>query len=165
MAFDPTVPTAGNSLRATPIRDNFNALHDETAAILSDVTPGALPIKTGDGALGDSALSETANNVIVQSKLLSIRRGDGADAILLEVHNGTEPVLHIRITADGGRIAFSSNRPGFSFQTPLDVNGAPVALKPTSIAAYTGSFSDPPTQSEMQSFAAYVESLRAALVG
>ncbi len=37
------------------------------------------------------------------------------------------------------------------------------ATDPAGIAPYAGSFSDPPTQAEMQSFAAYVESLRAAL--
>ena len=38
-------------------------------------------------------------------------------------------------------------------------------MKPASIGPCTGTFSDPPTQSEMQSFAAYVESLRAAMAG
>ena len=37
------------------------------------------------------------------------------------------------------------------------------ASDPTGIAPYAGSFSDPPTQAEMQSFADYVESLRTAL--
>ena len=37
------------------------------------------------------------------------------------------------------------------------------ASVPASIAPYGGSFSDPPTQAEMQDFAGYVESLRAAL--
>jgi hypothetical protein len=38
------------------------------------------------------------------------------------------------------------------------------ARNPIGIAPFSGSFSDPPTQAEMQAHAAYVESLRAALV-
>ncbi|MCX6899828.1 MAG: hypothetical protein NT105_14155 [Verrucomicrobia bacterium] len=37
------------------------------------------------------------------------------------------------------------------------------AEKPTGIGPYEGTFSDPPTQAEMQAFAAWAESLRAAL--
>jgi len=40
---------------------------------------------------------------------------------------------------------------------------ATTASDPTGIAPYAGGFSDPPTQAEMQAFANYVESLRAAL--
>jgi hypothetical protein len=38
------------------------------------------------------------------------------------------------------------------------------AQNPSGIAPFGGSFSDPPTQAEMQAFAAYVETLRVALV-
>src|SRR5260370_276877 len=41
---------------------------------------------------------------------------------------------------------------------------AGTAQNPSTIGPYGGSFSDPPTQAEMQSFAAYVETLRAALL-
>jgi hypothetical protein len=40
---------------------------------------------------------------------------------------------------------------------------ATTARNPNAIAPFTGTFSDPPTQAEMQAFAAYVETLRAAL--
>jgi len=40
---------------------------------------------------------------------------------------------------------------------------ATTALNPSGIAPYAGSFSDPPTQTEMQDFAAWAETLRAAL--
>lgn len=53
-------------------------LRSDGGAILADVTVGALPIKTGDGTLGDSVLSEDADNVIVQGKLLSVRRSAAA---------------------------------------------------------------------------------------
>ncbi|MBI5685503.1 MAG: hypothetical protein HZC54_10505 [Verrucomicrobia bacterium] len=84
--------------------------------------------------LTNSVITEDASTVIVQGKLLSIRRADDADALLLEIHSGSAAVFHIRISGDGSRIAFNSNRGGFSFQSPLDVNGAPVAMKPTSVA-------------------------------
>jgi hypothetical protein len=41
---------------------------------------------------------------------------------------------------------------------------ATTALNPSGIGPFAGGFSDPPTQAELQDFAAYVESLRAALV-
>jgi hypothetical protein len=46
----------------------------------------------------------------------------------------------------------------------LDGAIATTALNPGGIGPYTGTFSDPPTQGEMQNFAAYVETLRVALV-
>ncbi len=46
----------------------------------------------------------------------------------------------------------------------LEASIAETAMNPSGIAPYTGSFSDPPAQAEMQDFAAYVETLRAALV-
>jgi hypothetical protein len=162
--FNPSLPADNSPLRSDEMRGQLTALHDETASVLDDVTAGTIPKKTGDGTLGDSAISEDINNVIVAGgKLLSLRRSDTPDAVLLEVHNGTEVVFHLRITADGAKICFASNRPGFSFQTPLDVNGAPLAMKPVSVGPYTGLFSDPPTQGEVQAFAAWVETLRAAL--
>lgn len=159
MSFNPTLPVNGAPVLAAELRNQFNALHDETGSILADVTPGTIPVKTGDGALGDSALSEDAATVIVSGKLLSARRSDDANAVLLEIHNGAAPVFHIRISSDGGRICFSSNRGGFSFQTPLDVNGAPVAMKPTGVSALGITVSDPPTQSDVQSIASKLDEL------
>ncbi|MBI5684062.1 MAG: hypothetical protein HZC54_03185 [Verrucomicrobia bacterium] len=66
--------------------------------------------------------------------------------------NARAQVRRVLISGDGGRIAFSSNRGGFSFQSPLDVNSAPVAMKPTGLAPFTGDFSENPTQSEMRAF-------------
>jgi len=150
MPYDPNWPQSGDELTGIRLRAQWNGLNDETGAILSDVTTGAIPKKTGDGTLGDSVISEDTSNVIVQTKLLSVRRSDSADAVLLEIHNGSSAVFHIRITGDGSRICFSSNRPGFSFQTPLDVNGAPVAMKPQAVAPLSMTVSDPPTQAEVQ---------------
>jgi len=165
MPFNHNIPVNDTLGNADPIRENFNALHDETAAILADVTTGALPKKTGDGTLGDSVITEDASNVIVQTKLLSLRRADSADAVLLEIHNGSAAVFHIRIGADGGRIVFSSNRPGFSFQTPLDVNGAPVAMKPLSVSPLSLTVSDPPTQSDVQTIANKLDEFIGAMNG
>ena len=41
---------------------------------------------------------------------------------------------------------------------------AGTAQNPAAIAPFPAPFSDPPMQTEMQAFAAYVETLRAALV-
>jgi zona occludens toxin (predicted ATPase) len=54
--------------------------------------------------------------------------------------------------------------PGEVTTAALDTAIAGTAQNPSGIAPFAGSFSDPPTQAEMEAFAAYVESLRAALV-
>ena len=41
---------------------------------------------------------------------------------------------------------------------------ASTAQNPTALAPFPGIFSDPPTQAEMNAFAAYVETLCAALI-
>ncbi len=38
------------------------------------------------------------------------------------------------------------------------------ALNPSGIGPFTGAFNDPPTQADLEAFASYVESLRAALL-
>jgi len=51
-----------------------------------------------------------------------------------------------------------------AMEAAIDAAIAGTAQNPSGIAPFGGSFSDPPTQAEMQDFAAYVESLRAATV-
>ena len=54
--------------------------------------------------------------------------------------------------------------PGEVSQAQLDAAISGTANSPSGVAAFTGTFSDPPTQAEMQDFAAWSETLRAALV-
>ncbi len=54
--------------------------------------------------------------------------------------------------------------PGEVTEAQLDAAIATTALDPSAIGPYAGAFSDPPTQAELEDFAAYVETLRAALV-
>ena len=49
-------------------------------------------------------------------------------------------------------------------QAALDSAIGGTANNPSGIAPFTGTFSDPPTQAEMMAFAAWSETLRAALV-
>jgi len=46
----------------------------------------------------------------------------------------------------------------------LDHAIATAAANPSAIGPFAGTFSDPPTQTEMEDFAAYVETLRVALI-
>ncbi len=163
MPYDPSFPPSHGELTSAAYRAQFNGLHDETASILSDVTVGAIPKKTGDGTLGDSVLAEDDAQVILNGKLLSLRRPDTPDAPLFEIHNGSEVVFHIRTSADGSRIYFSGNRPGFTFQTPIDIAGAPVALKPTSVTPLTLTPSDPMSASDGQAVIDKVNELIAKL--
>lgn len=54
--------------------------------------------------------------------------------------------------------------PGEVTTQQLDDAIGTTAQNPSGVGPYAGGFSDPPTQAEMQDFAAYVESLRAALL-
>jgi hypothetical protein len=54
--------------------------------------------------------------------------------------------------------------PGEVTNAALDAAIATTAQNPSSIGPYTGTFSDPVTQAEMQAYAAWVESFRAATV-
>ena len=53
--------------------------------------------------------------------------------------------------------------PGEVSLAQLDGSIAGTALNPSGVGPYTGTFSDPPTQAEMQDFAGYVETLRVGL--
>jgi hypothetical protein len=75
-------------------------------------------------------------------------------------------------------VSFDGTDVHFSFGIPQGAEGAPgevstqqldgaiatTALNPSGVGPFTGGFSDPPTQAEMEAFAAWSESLRAALV-
>ena len=50
--------------------------------------------------------------------------------------------------------------PGEVTTAALDAAIAGTAVNPSALGPWTGSFSDPPTQAEMQDFAAWVESFR-----
>ncbi len=89
----------------------------------------------------------------------------------------------VGVTFDGTNVHFTFNLPaGAAGADGADgMNGAPgevtnaalasalaaaiagTARNPDAIGAFTGTFSDPPTQAEMLAFAAYVESLRTAM--
>ena len=53
--------------------------------------------------------------------------------------------------------------PGEVTEAQLESAMATTALNPNAVGPYTGAFSDPPTQAEMQDFAGYVETLRISL--
>ncbi|MEQ1854229.1 MAG: hypothetical protein ABMA01_21875, partial [Chthoniobacteraceae bacterium] len=74
----------------------------------------------------------------------------------------------VSVTFDGANVHFTfgipAGSPGEVTNAALDAAIDTTALNPSGIGPFGGSFSDPPTQAEMQSFAAYVETLRVALV-
>jgi hypothetical protein len=74
----------------------------------------------------------------------------------------------VDVSFDGTNVHFSFGIPqgatGEGSAHQLDDAIATTALNPSGIGPFTGGFSDLPTQAEMEAFAAYVESLRAALV-
>ncbi len=82
----------------------------------------------------------------------------------------SEPVT-VSVTFDGTNVHLAFGIPrgndGANGEvSAAQLNSAIAGTAPNlnSFPPYTGTFSDPPTQSEMQSFAAYVEQMRQALM-
>jgi hypothetical protein len=75
---------------------------------------------------------------------------------------------NVTMSFDGNDVHFTFDiprgDPGEVTESQLNNAIAGTAQNPNGIGPWTGTFSDPPTQGELQDFAAWVESLRSALV-
>ena len=87
--------------------------------------------------------------------------GPGSPATVTVDFDGTD--VHFSFAIPQGEPG-AEGPPGEVTVSQLDGAIATTAWNPSGIAPYAGIFSDPPTQGEMQDFAAYVETVRAALV-
>jgi hypothetical protein len=85
-----------------------------------------------------------------------------------------ETPANVMVTFDGSLVHFTfdiprgetgeQGPPGEVTEAQLNNAIAGTAQNPNGIGPWSGGFSDPPTQGELQDFAAWVESLRSALV-
>jgi len=161
MPFDPTKPAFGSPDSSAEMRAQLNGLKDLIDAVpagpqgpqgppfASAVVDAVNTLNPGDSATVDASFDGT--NVHLTFGLP--RGNDG--------NQGPQG-------ADGPQGPQGNDGPqgpvGEVSNAALATAIAGTAQNPTGITPFTGTFSDPPTQGEMQAFAAYVESLRAALV-
>ena len=151
MPFDPARPHDHATIEADELRNQFNGLDDKIADI-----PAGPPGPQGP---------PFANAVVDAVTTLA----PGSSATVNVSFDGTNVHFTIAIPAgaDGTNGANGTNgsdgAPGEVTNAALAAAIADTARNPAGIGAFPGTFSDPPTQAEMQAFAAYVETLRAAL--
>ncbi len=141
--FDPSLPADATRATAAEMRGQLNALNDLIAAV-----PGI----TG----------------VVIDSVTTLPPGEAA-TVSASIVAG---VLHLGFGIPQGAQGLQGEQGSLGATGPmgsvtpqnLDDAIATTARNPNAIPPFTGTFSDPPTQAEMQAHAAYVETLRAALV-
>lgn len=152
MAFDPTLPLDNSLIAAAELRAQFTGLREEFTDLITQIPAGP------QGPQGDQGPPGPAfSSVIVDATI--------------ELPSGAQP--SVTTSFDGVNVHFTFSIPqgaqgskgdtGEVSNVQLTDAIATTAQNPTPVGAFEGAFSDPPTQAEMQAFAAYVESLRQAL--
>ncbi len=146
MPFDPSLPAPNSPLVSAEMRGQLNGLKDlidgvpvVTGVVIDSVT--TLP--PGEAATVDASLA----------------------AGVLHLSFGIPQGLQGSQGLQGEQGSLGATGP-MGAVTPQNLDDAIVttARNPNAIATYGGTFSDPPAQAELTAFAAYVETLRAALV-
>ena len=159
MIFDPTKPQAGTRMRSGDVRDNLNALNEKIGSTLVG-PPGPQGEKGDKGDQGDPG--DPGGPQGPQGP-----QGDpgppGPQGEKGDQGDQGDPGGPQGPKGDQGDPGEKGD-PGDVSTPQLDAAIAGTANNPSGIGAYTGDFSDPPTQQEMRDFAAYVESLRQGLV-
>lgn len=137
MPYNPNYPQNGDLIDGTLLRNNINALNAKVDGI-----PAGPPGPQGP---------PFADAIV-----------DGVSTL-----SPSDPAT-VSVSFDGTNVHFSF---GIPKGADGDVTGqqltdaiATTANNPTGYPAWGGSFSDPPTQTEMNDFAAWADGLRAALV-
>ncbi len=160
MPYDPNIPINGDIVDADELRAQFAAVHAETVAANARID--ALPA----GPPGPEGPVGPAGEPFAQAIV------DGVTTL------DPEQPAAVQVNFDGANVRFSfgiprgedglTGPPGEVSQAQLaDVIATAVAgtaRNPTEVPAFDGGFSDPPTQGEMQAFAAWAETFRASLV-
>jgi len=144
MPFDPTQPAFQSPNASAVMREQLNALHDEIIATNDriDNIPAGPPGADGQiGPQGPQGEPGTPGGPPGPEGPQGLPGNDG-------VPGSVGP----------------QGPPGEVTLAQFDTAIAGTAQNPTTLGPFTGGFSNPPTQAEMEAFASYVESLRAVLV-
>ena len=189
MPFDPNLPTPNTLADANAMRAQLNGLNDKidaipgiTSAVVDSVTtvgPGqpaivtvsvigtvlhiSLALPEGQPGLpGAPGLPGPPFANVVIDSLTTL--DPGANVSVAVYFDGTLVHLSFGIPRGIQGEQGIQGPPGEVTNAALNGAIADTARNPIGIPPFTGTFSDPVTPAEMQAFAAYVESFRAALV-
>jgi hypothetical protein len=166
MSFNPNLPLDDSLLIAGEMRSQFTGLKT-----LIDNVPAGPPGPQGpqgeQGPEGPQGEPGPQGDPGPQGPPFANAVVDGTDTL-----PPGEPAT-VSVSFDGSDVHFSfgiprgadgeQGPPGEVTTQQLNNAIATTAPNPSGIGPYSGGFSDPPTQAELQDFAAYVESLRVAL--
>lgn len=146
MPFDPNRPQPQTEIDANELRDQFNGLRTEYTALIAaipDGPPGPEGPQGDPGPAGETGPQGEQGPAGPQGEQGPIGpQGPAGDP-------GGPP------GPQGPQ-----GPPGEVTQAALDAAIATTAKNPASFPPFTGTFSDPVTQGEMQAFATYVEDFR-----
>src|ERR1041385_5209879 len=159
MAYDPNFPPTNAELISAQWRDQFHGIHDDITAIpKGDKGDPGDPGPQGPG--GDKGDKGDQGDPGPQGPPFANAVVDGVTTL------DPGEAATVAASFDGSNVHFSfgiprgqegpQGQPGEVTQAAHDADIAGTARNPSGISAYAGSFSDPPTQAEMQDFAAYV---------
>jgi len=171
MPYDPNIPTKGEIVDADELRTQFAALHEETVAANAriDHIPAGPP--GADGSSGGPGAQGVPGPPFAQAIVDAVNTLEPGQSATVEVtFDGT----NVHFTFSLPRGSHGNDGPQGSQGNPGEVTAqqltdtvaaeiAGTARDPVGVEAFGGTFSDPPTQSEMQAFAAWAETLRAGL--
>lgn len=166
MSFDPTLPKANTKVRSSELRNQFNGLKSDYEAKIAAIPAGppGPPFATAIVDAVNTLEPDDAATVVLSfdgTKVhftFGVPRGhDGATG-----GNGDQgpegPQGEKGDQGDPGEVSTQQ------LNNAVDGGIAGTARNPSGIDAFGGTFSNPPTQAEMQAFADYVESFRQAVV-
>ena len=147
MPYDPTLPVNGDIIDADELRGQFAGLKE-----LIDAVP-----EGPQGAQGIPGPQGPPFGTAVIESVATLNPGEAAT---------------VTASFDGTNVRFSFGIPHGAagevsvaqMTDAISVALIQTARNPSGITSFAGTFSDPPTQTEMQAFAAYVESLRLDLL-
>jgi len=174
MPYDPNIPINGDIVDADELRGQFAALHEENAATnarIDGIPAGPTGEKGDKGDIGGPGPQGPPFASAVVDGVATLNPGDNATVSVS--FDGTQVHFSFGLPRGADGSAGMNGSDGgqgpageVTTQQMNDAIGSAVtdtARNPGAVGTFGGTFSDPPTQGEMQAFAAYVEGLRVAL--
>ena len=182
MSFNPLLPLDGSLMEAPEMRSQLNGLK----TLIDNAPPGPPGPQGPQGTPGPQGAQGVQGNPgptgpqgapfadAVVDGVNTLDPGEPASVTADLIGNDVHFTFGIPRGADGANGTDGAQGPQGDpgpQGPPGDVSAqqlsdaiATTARNPAAIGPFGGGFSDPPTQAEMQAFAAYVETLRAALL-
>ena len=167
MPYDPNIPTNGEIVDADELREQFAALHEENTATnaridtISAGPPGPQGSAGTDGSPGGPGPQGPPFAQAIVDAVNTLEPGQPASVTVNFDGTNVRFTFHLPRGNDGATGPQGSTGEVTGGQLADAIAGT--ARDPVGVEPFAGTFSDPPTQSEMQAFAAWSETLRAGL--